>query len=49
VNPLLVVISLFTASLGVAGLAYETRRHRRAPRQDPQPTDESSSTSAVTG
>jgi uncharacterized membrane protein YdjX (TVP38/TMEM64 family) len=48
VNPLLVVISLFTASLGVAGLAYETRRHRRAPRQDPQPTDESSSTSAVT-
>lgn len=29
VNPLLAVVSLSTASLGAAGLAYEIRRHRR--------------------
>ena len=41
VNPLLVVVSLLTASLGVAGLVYETRQHRRhgkPPTQDlPEP------------
>ena len=29
VSPLLAVVSLCTAALGVSGLAYETRRHRR--------------------
>lgn len=29
VNPLLVLVSLLTASLGLAGLMYETRHHRR--------------------
>ena len=48
VNPLLVVVSLCTASLGVAGLVYETRHHRRQHKtRAEQP--EASSTPAVTG
>ena len=31
VSPLLFVVSLCTASLGIAGLIYEIRTHRRAP------------------
>jgi len=30
VSPLLLAVSLCTAGVGVAGLAYEIRRHRRA-------------------
>ena len=30
VSPMLAVVSLCTAALGVAGLAYETRQHRRS-------------------
>ena len=29
ISPLLILVSLFTASLGVAGLVYEIRTHRR--------------------
>lgn len=47
VNPLLVVISLLTASLGVAGLYYETRHHRRQATA-PTPSEETE-TPAVTG
>jgi uncharacterized membrane protein YdjX (TVP38/TMEM64 family) len=45
VNPLLVLVSLLTASLGVAGLCYEARQHRRAevPAEDDTPSP------AVTG
>ncbi|AQA05621.1 hypothetical protein BVC93_28245 [Mycobacterium sp. MS1601] len=39
VNPLLVVVSLLTASLGVAGLYYETRHHRRRRAQPAVDTD----------
>ena len=39
VSPLLFLISLATASLGVAGLVYEVRSHRRQNRQaDPVPS-----------
>ncbi|MET0896895.1 MAG: TVP38/TMEM64 family protein [Mycobacterium sp.] len=49
VNPLLVLVSLCTASLGVAGLIYEMRHHRRHPKPA-APTDaESTGEPATTG
>lgn len=49
VNPLLVLVSLCTASLGVAGLVYETRHHRRHGHAAQAGELEASSTPAVTG
>lgn len=41
VNPLLLLVSLLTASLGVAGLIYEIRTYpRHHPAQTPAPTEE---------
>ncbi|MCV7279457.1 TVP38/TMEM64 family protein [Mycolicibacterium flavescens] len=37
VSPLLVLVSLCTASVGVAGLTYEVYRHRRRPAADAVP------------
>lgn len=39
VSPLLFLVSLCTASLGVAGLVYEIRSHRRSHRTDPDSTE----------
>lgn len=40
VSPLLFLVSLCTASIGVAGLAYEIRGHRRAHREQAEPDAE---------
>lgn len=49
VSPLLVLVSLCTASLGLAGLAYETRQYRRHHRlAQPTPADESDAEPAPT-
>nr|WP_232374697.1 TVP38/TMEM64 family protein [Mycolicibacterium mengxianglii] len=48
VNPMLVLVSVCTAGLGVAGLVYETRHHRRHNRTTQTPTD-TPTTPAVTG
>jgi uncharacterized membrane protein YdjX (TVP38/TMEM64 family) len=48
VDPLLVLVSLCTAGLGVAGLVYEIRRHRHHRDTSPQ-QPEPSSTPAITG
>ena len=48
VNPMLVLVSVCTAGLGVAGLVYETRHHRRHNRTIQTPTD-TPTTPAVTG
>lgn len=37
VNPLLVLVSLLTAGLGVAGLLYEARQHRAPAQDQPEP------------
>jgi hypothetical protein len=36
VNPLLVLVSLCTAAVGIAGLVYETRRFRAAASHHPE-------------
>lgn len=48
VNPLLVLVSVLTASLGVAGLYHETRQHRRA-RSAEAPSADDTPSPAVTG
>jgi len=48
VSPLLFLVSVCTASVGVAGLAYEIRTHRRHHRQR-QADDESSEPAVTTG
>ncbi|MGB3481286.1 MAG: TVP38/TMEM64 family protein [Mycobacterium sp.] len=52
INPLLVLISVVTAALGLAGLYYETRQHRKAhpaPAAAEPEDSQTPSTTAVTG